>query len=169
MNPGVHAAVIAAHERRRQEEMWREEEAMFNYSQDDIQGEWEFKIVRSGSTIFRKREVLEQVMEEEALSGWQMVEKLDDSRLRFKRPIAARRRDAMLPEGIDPYRSQVGSGSAGIAAVLFGLSTLVVVGIALVFANAPEGAGEIPWILIALIATLIVGFGMIAVVVRGRR
>ncbi len=38
-----------------------------------------------------------------------MLEKFDDHRLRLKRPVEARQRDATLPEGIDPYRTQYGT------------------------------------------------------------
>ena len=41
-----------------------------------------------------------------------MVEKFDDSRIRFKRLRSAREQDAYLPEGVDVYRTQL--GGAGV-------------------------------------------------------
>lgn len=72
----------------------------------DVADEWEFKILRSTSAAFRKRQTLEQALREEAESGWVLLEKLDDSRLRLKRPRAARQ----LPDPTthDPYRSHYG-------------------------------------------------------------
>ena len=70
---------------------------------------WEFKIVRSPSDVFRDSTVLKQLCDEEATAGWILLEKLDDRRVRFKRPIAMREviRSEMLP--IDPYRTTYGA------------------------------------------------------------
>ena len=69
---------------------------------------WEFKIVRASSDVFRDSSVLKRLCEEEASAGWIMLEKLDDRRIRFKRPIAMREiiRAELLP--IDPYRTNYG-------------------------------------------------------------
>jgi hypothetical protein len=91
---------------------------MTEYTQDGSPGDWEFKIVRSDTAAFRKPEVLEKLVEEEARAGWAMLEKFDDSRVRFKRPRSARARDAFLPEGVDPYRTQYGAYSARQAMVV---------------------------------------------------
>ena len=64
----------------------QEEEEMTKYTDADLQGDWEFKIVRSNLAGFRKPEVLQQVCAEEAKAGWILVEKFDNQRLRFKRP-----------------------------------------------------------------------------------
>ncbi len=72
----------------------------------DVADDWEFKILRSTSAAFRKRQTLEQALREEAAAGWVLLEKLDDSRLRLKRPRAARQLD--LPTPHDPYRSHYG-------------------------------------------------------------
>ncbi len=82
---------------------------MTQYTQDDLQKDYEFKIVRSGSAAFRKPETLKELVEEESRAGWVMLEKFDDSRVRFKRPRSARARDAFLPEGVDPYRTRYGA------------------------------------------------------------
>jgi hypothetical protein len=108
----------AAAEQRRQMQLAEEEEDMTEYTSDDLQGDWEFKIVRSGTAAFRKPEILDRLIEEEARAGWVMLEKFDDSRVRFKRPRNARARDAFLPDGVDPYRTQYGAYDAQRAVVL---------------------------------------------------
>ncbi len=72
---------------------------------------WEFKILRSAQDSFREPSALKQVLEEEAIAGWILLEKLDDRRLRFKRPIAMREvlRGELLP--IDPYRTTYSQNS----------------------------------------------------------
>ena len=70
---------------------------------------WEFKIVRAKRHVFRNLEVFQLLCEEEAEAGWIMLEKLDDRRVRFKRPIALR--DIVRSEFLnyDPYRCVYGS------------------------------------------------------------
>jgi transposase len=101
MNPALHVAIIAA--RRRQEE---EEQKMTQYNAEDLNG-WEFKIVRSTFRRFRNAEVIRRLMEEEAQNGWEMVEKFDDYRIRFKRRTDKR---ALHSGGsVDPYRTNYGT------------------------------------------------------------
>ena len=85
---------------------------------------WEFKIVRASRDIFRDPTIFRRLCEEEALSGWILLEKLDDHRVRFKRPIALREviKSEKLP--VDPYRTQFGR-SSNWATWLWGLSFLV--------------------------------------------
>ena len=120
------AASAAQH---RQMLLEKEEEEMTQYTQDDLDKDWEFKIVRSNTTAFRKREVLDKLLEEEAHAGWIMLEKLDDSRIRFKRPRRARAQDAYLPPDVDPYRTHYGTVSSQQVIIL-----LTVVGLALFLA-----------------------------------
>ena len=70
---------------------------------------WEFKIVRANRNLFREPAVLKRLCEEEAQSGWILLEKLDDRRVRFKRSTALR--DTVKPEFLanDPYRCYYGS------------------------------------------------------------
>lgn len=82
--------------------------------------------MRSGSPIFRKSEILLQIREEEALAGWSLLEKLDDYRVRFKRPASAAKRDDRLPAGIAPYRTQIG-GSAVVPVLGLSIGIVVVV------------------------------------------
>jgi hypothetical protein len=76
-----------------------------NTSSDQHKG-WEFKILRTSSGGFRSRRVLNKVCAEEAQAGWILLEKLDNHRLRFRRPVAARDRDQQCK--IDPYRTRYG-------------------------------------------------------------
>ena len=101
---------------------------MASYTQDDLRNDWEFKIVRSNTAAFRKTEVLNKLLEEEAQTGWVMLEKLDDSRIRFKRPRSARAKDAYLPDGVDPYHTQYGISVTRQALVGVGLFVLLVLG-----------------------------------------
>jgi hypothetical protein len=121
------AAAAAAAARRAAEE---EEEQMTNYSREDLNEDWEFKIVRSNTNVFGRPAVFQKLIEEERRAGWQFVEKFDNSRVRFKRPASARQRDAQLPEGVDPYRSHYGLSEGTFVLVLllaiFGVLGLVV-------------------------------------------
>ena len=112
------AGAGAAAEKRRQILFAEEEEDMAQYTRDDLQKDWEFKIVRSGTDAFRKPEALNKLIEEETQAGWVMLEKFDDNRVRFKRPRSARAKDAFLPDDVDPYRTQYGAYNAQRAVVL---------------------------------------------------
>lgn len=82
------------------------------YSDPRLAG-WEFKIVRAKGNMFRNPAILQQLCEEEQLAGWVLLEKLDDQRVRFKRPIALRY--MINPEllSFDAYRSYY--GNAGVS------------------------------------------------------
>ncbi len=98
--------------------MHEEEESLTTYSSEDLSQGWEFKIVRANMMSFRKPEVMQQVCDEEAQSGWVLVEKFDDARLRFKRPATARNK-AGVP-GLDPYRTTYGVGQGKLLAIILG-------------------------------------------------
>lgn len=70
---------------------------------------WEFKIVRASRDLFRNPVILQKLCEEEAMSGWIMLEKLDDRRIRFKRLIALRDVLDASQLSYDPYRCYYGS------------------------------------------------------------
>ena len=110
-----------------------EEERLSAYSPDDLAKGWEFKIVRASTAAFRKSEVMQQVCDEEARSGWELVEKFDDARLRFKRPTSAR--NIPSPAGLDPYRTTYGISQGKLTAIIlitvFG-SMALIIGIAAV-------------------------------------
>jgi hypothetical protein len=92
---------------RRREEV--EEENLTRYesntSSDQPKG-WEFKILRTSSGGFRSRKILHKVCAEESQAGWILLEKLDNHRLRFRRPVTARDRDNLCK--LDPYRTHYG-------------------------------------------------------------
>jgi len=122
---GAATAIAAAAARKR---MLEEEEKMTGYKADDLNG-WEFKIIRANTRKFKNPLVLRQVCEEEARAGWEMVEKFDDYRVRFKRRTDKRANDQFL--NIDPYRTQFGITEGSMAAIIIG-AILVAVGIAVV-------------------------------------
>lgn len=78
-----------------------------SYTPSDLQDEWEFKIIQSGTLAFRKPETLQSVREEEAQAGWVLLEKLDDAHLRFKRLASAKANDHNL--SFDAYRTKYGA------------------------------------------------------------
>jgi hypothetical protein len=170
----VGAAVAAEEEKRRKAMLAaEEEETMTGYAQDDLQDDWEFKIVRSESRAFRRPDVLKALIEEEAQAGWVLLEKLDDGRVRFKRPKRARQRDIYLPEGVDPYRTQYGrrSSQAMIVSVMLGLLLTTGLGFAafLMVSDSPPPA-SILWTLVAGLGLVVVTIGFVAVALarRGR-
>jgi hypothetical protein len=123
---GEHAAIRAAIERKIAA---IEEEEMTNYDEKYSQGDFEYKILRSNGCVFRKRAVLERVKAEEALSGWVMIEKFDNKRLRFRRPLTAQSNDGQLLPGIDPYRTQYGLSEGfktGIAIAIIAAAVVIV-------------------------------------------
>jgi hypothetical protein len=118
MSAGGAAAAAAAAEMQRQEK-----EEMTKYTDADLQGDWEFKIVRSNLGGFKNPDFFQQVCAEAAKAGWTLVEKFNNQRLRFKRPISARAGDAGLE--IDPYRTQFGTSSGAIAVYAIAIAVLV--------------------------------------------
>lgn len=151
------SAAAAAAAKRRRRMLAEEEEDMARYTQDDLNNDWEFKIVRSGSGAFRKPEVLKKLIEEEARAGWVMLEKFDDRRIRFKRSRNARSRDALLPPDVDPYRTRYGTPVARYA-VLAGVLGLLLAGLGLLGLSLTDSLGELigsvggtPWIVLGLI------------------
>nr|WP_290222878.1 hypothetical protein [Trichocoleus desertorum] len=69
---------------------------------------WEFKIVRASRDLFRDPAVFQRMCQEESDAGWIMLEKLDDRRVRFKRPIAMREIIKGDYLNYDPYRCHYG-------------------------------------------------------------
>jgi hypothetical protein len=101
---------------------------MTTYTPQDLSADWEFKILRANYRAFRHPDVLRAVLEQEAAAGWQLVEKFDDARLRFKRPRTAKEKDAQLP--IDAYRTQYGISEGKIAMIIIA-GVLALVGLIL--------------------------------------
>ena len=101
---------------RRQLEREEEEEVIPHHP--DPSAPFEYKIIRSATGAFRNPAKFTALLEEEARAGWDLLEKLDDSRARLKREITWRQRDGEL--GQDPYRTRIGvcEGTILIWAVL---------------------------------------------------
>jgi len=68
------------------------EEQKAEYDPKELIG-WEFKIVRAKFPIFAETATVKRAERQERESGWVLIEKFDDRRLRFKRPIAERIND----------------------------------------------------------------------------
>lgn len=118
---GAAAAAAAAAKRRRER---REEEEMTGYTPEELASAWEFKILRSATSAFRRPEFLKQVLDEEKHAGWTLIEKFDNSRIRLKRPASARTGGSGAT--FDPYRSHVGISETELglriaAAIVIGL------------------------------------------------
>lgn len=156
MNPAIHAAVAAA--RRRRE---KEEEQMSGYNPAELEG-WEFKIVRSHFGRFGNPEVLSRLVSEESQNGWEMLEKFDNFRIRFKRRVGGR----SLHSGgdIDPYRTQFGT-SPVIMPVVAVLVALVLGGVMYLMANRTvQDIHAAP----VIVAGLLLVLALVAVVIRRR-
>jgi len=120
----------------------QEEEEMSKYNPELLNGDWEFKILRANFGAFRKPEVLKKVLKEEAVSGWRMLEKFDDSRIRFIRNVSMREKDTSLPSGVDPYRTHYGMseikfGLLIVLCTILGSLSLVGIIFLIVFLNLP--------------------------------
>jgi hypothetical protein len=100
---------------------------MTGYRRDELEQGWEFKILRSSSGAFKNPRVLVKVLHEEAIAGWNLLEKFDNRRIRLKRLVAARANDAQLPVGYDPYRTRYGMNSAYVASII--VAAIMVAGI----------------------------------------
>jgi hypothetical protein len=158
-------AAAAAAARRRRMRLAEEEEDMAGYTQDDLSHDWEFKIVRSESGAFRKPEILRKLIEEEARAGWVMLEKFDDRRVRFKRSHSARTRDALLPPGVDAYRTRYGSPTAQYAMLATLVLGLVAAGLGvLVFVMADGIRAPVGWTVVGIVPATLILLGIMLIV-----
>ncbi len=173
---GAFVAIHAAQEQQRRDR--EEEEEMTRYSVEELDSNWEFKIVRSESGAFRKPEVFQMLLQEESIAGWELVEKIDDRRVRFKRTRDAHRRDATLPQGYDPYRSVYGRPAGNSAGMVFlAFIIAIVIGLALLASvltsSSPGSSGSspiftsIPLIGVAIMVILLVLIAVFAIKRRG--
>ncbi len=151
---GAVAAIAAAKKKAEERE---EEEKLTQYQSNDMDN-WEFKIMRSGLGRFGNPEYLKKTRDEESVSGWEMVEKFDNHRVRFKRKIENRSKDQFAQ--IDPYRTSAGfsGGSGAIKAAIIGLLTLGLM-TAILFAGGgfdfDRFGSSVPIISIGVLAALI--------------
>jgi hypothetical protein len=130
MSHGAHAVVLAVIEAKKKKQ---EEREMTNYTDQELGQNWEFKIMRSATGLFSKREKVEQIIAEESLAGWMLAEKFDDNRLRFKRPASAKRKDYNLPAHINPYRTNIGMNEIELGFTLFGIMSGIAALIGIIF------------------------------------
>lgn len=88
---------------------------------------WEFKIVRAKRDLFREPEEFQALCVEEAEAGWILLEKLDDRRVRFKRPIALR--EIIKPEflSFDPYRSSYGATGLSVTTIISAIAVAIAI------------------------------------------
>ena len=87
--------------------------------------ELEFKIIQSTTPYFSETAKLKKVLEEEAESGWELVEKLDNYKIRVQRQISHRSDDGTRSR--DPYRTQVGPSNA----ITYGATAFVTIAVVL--------------------------------------
>ena len=128
MSAGAHIAIAAAIKQR------QEEEEKMGYNQNELETDWEFKILKSASGKFKNYEAVEQVKAEESVAGWVMVEKFDNNRIRFKRSKIAAKNDIHLPPGVDPYRTNYGMSESAVGLAISGvifavIGTIILIGI----------------------------------------
>ncbi len=116
---GAIGPIIAGAAAKKRQEL--EEEKMTRYNSNDLEG-WEFKIVRSSFGKFRSPRAVQKVCEQEARAGWEMLEKFDDSRIRFKRRVEKRSMDPHI-EG-DAYRTSVGVATSARFQIVVGVLLL---------------------------------------------
>jgi hypothetical protein len=113
--------------------MREEEEKMTQYKGDELNG-WEFKIMRSASGKFKDYQTVKEVCDQEAQNGWEMVEKFDNNRIRFKRRVEKRGNDQFAKT--DPYRTTYGAGEGTmvliILSVVFGLIGAILLAVYLI-------------------------------------
>ena len=105
---GGAAAAAAAAKRKRD----HEEEEEVTPLHPDPAAPFEYKIIRSATGAFKHPAKFRAFLEEEARAGWELLEKLDDSRARLKRPVSCRQQDGESNQ--DPYRIKVGVGEGTI-------------------------------------------------------
>lgn len=79
----------------------------------DASGAVEYKILRSATGAFKDPAKFRAALDEEARAGWELLEKLDNSRARLRRSTECRKRDADLEQ--DPYRTSVGMSETALA------------------------------------------------------
>ncbi len=157
---GSTAAIAAAKKR-------QEEEKLASYTTNDLDG-WEFKIMRSALGRFNSQKAIAKICAEEARNGWELVEKFDETRLRFKRRVERRAADAQA--AIDPYRTSVGSQSGMFISIIAGITLLLAGLVAFFLLGSRAGGLEIgfPSSPILWIAVATLALGLIVVALKRR-
>jgi hypothetical protein len=108
LNISLLVTIIARIAKVNQPYMTQNQEELYNYqtNYETQENDWEFKILRTVNDGFQPHKLLKSVCAEESEAGWVLLEKLDNNRLRFRRPIHFREKDHLLK--LDPYRSYYG-------------------------------------------------------------
>jgi hypothetical protein len=130
MSAAAGASAAAAAARRREELRIEEEQETAPMAADDG---YEYKILRSNWSSFKSPTAMRSALEYEAQFGWDLFEKLDNSRLRMRRPIQCREQDAERTH--DPYRIWVGPSDKAIG-VFVVVAMVVVVALIIGLATA---------------------------------
>ncbi len=115
------AAAHAAAERAQEEE-----ELLTPYDDDPSARDWEYKILRANTGVFRNPQELRRHLDEESQAGWELVEKFDDARIRLRRLRSAGADDHLL--SFDAYRSRLGFSQTKLALfTVFGILAIVLI------------------------------------------
>lgn len=83
----------------------------------------EYKTVQAQTPLFADTKKMQDILAEEAKAGWDLLEKVDNYRIKLQRDISNREGDKGLD--FDPYRTNVGVSSV----LTYGLTALVTVAI----------------------------------------
>ena len=163
---GAHLAAHATHRRRIKEQQDREEE-MSQFTGADLD-RYEFKIMRSPNNQFRNPAGLTQMLAEEQVHGWALMEKLDDGRVRLMRERNARR--LPTPSGSDPYRTQYGGSALGTKLLILSLiAGVLLLTVGLLFSvNGMEIVTE-ETLITGFIGILVIFLGIAAAIVARTR
>jgi hypothetical protein len=89
---------------------------------------YEYKVLRSQWSTFGKPERLNRVLDEESSAGWELPHKLDSSRIMLRRLRPARSADALLPPGVDPYRTMAERSGSAVLMVVVAVLVMGLVG-----------------------------------------
>jgi len=117
------AEAAAAAAAKAQQMMDCEEEELSKYNNEELNEEWEFKIVRSVTGVFKNPAKLADLIEREKKYGWVMLEKFDNNRIRFKRK---RCQSGKVSLDENPYNTVYGIGHVSFSILLFfGISSFV--------------------------------------------
>ena len=158
-NTGAMVAIIAAAAAKKRQE---QEEKMVTYDKNDLDG-WEFKIVRSAFGKFSNPDNIRKLCDEEAKAGWQMLEKFDDNRIRFKRRVEKRGMDQY--SGVDAYKTSSSSGSGLLVGLVIGIIALFGGVFALLYGMGIRT--DPPYALpMAAILVLVLVLGIVAIVAK---
>ena len=71
--------------------------------------ELEYKVITSQTPMFSDTAKMQEVLDQEARAGWQLLEKQDNYKIRLQREISHRENDKTLDA--DAYRTTVGVSS----------------------------------------------------------